>query len=405
MAVRARDRLRLMRRTVVLAVLSVVVLACGKRGDPKPPVPVIPQATSDLAVTQRANRVILSWSYPALTTAGKSLPSFRRVTVFRYSEDLPVVPGGRDPKALLPGDVDPAVPQPIALFSKIPAIPKSQFVRLATRVESIEHADLGSATAGAKLIFSDAPPFVTTDGRPVRLTYAVVTEGESSRGDYSNLATVVPLPVAVPPGGLAAEARPEGVRLTWNRPEQAAGGAEAPVVSGYHVFRLAPGEELSELAAPITTAPVSDTTFTDTPPYGDHVYRVSAVASTGPPLLQSEPSAPATVTFRDLVPPPQPANFTPLVETASVRLVWDAVEAPDLAGYKVYRHEGVGHEEGQIRDAGGFHLTYLPIKETTWVDTTVRLGIAFRYQVTSVDKSGNESKPVETGWVVVPKTP
>ena len=47
-------------------------MACGKRGDPRPPVPVIPAATSDLVVTQRADRVLLSWAYPALTTAGKT---------------------------------------------------------------------------------------------------------------------------------------------------------------------------------------------------------------------------------------------------------------------------------------------------------------------------------------------
>ena len=54
-------------------------MACGKRGDPHPPVPVIPQTTNDLNVSQRGSRVILSWSYPSLTTAGKSLGAIRKV--------------------------------------------------------------------------------------------------------------------------------------------------------------------------------------------------------------------------------------------------------------------------------------------------------------------------------------
>ena len=39
------------------------------------------------------------------------------------------------------------------------------------------------------------------------------------------------------------------------------------------------------------------------------------------------------------------------------------------------------------------------------VDTGVQQGISYRYEVTSVDKSGNESKPISTPWVLVPRTP
>src|SRR6266498_3382915 len=73
-------------------VVILIFLACGKRGDPRPPVPVIPKATSDLVVTQRSSKLVLSWSYPSLTTAGKSLPAVRRVTVYRYIEELPATP-------------------------------------------------------------------------------------------------------------------------------------------------------------------------------------------------------------------------------------------------------------------------------------------------------------------------
>ena len=68
-----------------LAVLALTLAACGKRGDPRPPVPIIPKATSDLVVTQRGPKVILAWSYPALTTAGKSLTKVKRVMVYRFN--------------------------------------------------------------------------------------------------------------------------------------------------------------------------------------------------------------------------------------------------------------------------------------------------------------------------------
>src|SRR5256885_10321848 len=88
-----------------LALVVILFVACGKRGDPKPPVPIIPKATSDLVVTQRGTHIMLAWSYPSLTTSGKSLAKFSRVVVYRYVEPLPVAPTGRDPNAILPGDI------------------------------------------------------------------------------------------------------------------------------------------------------------------------------------------------------------------------------------------------------------------------------------------------------------
>lgn len=386
-----------------LAALVLLVIACGKRGDPHPPVPVIPKATTDLVVTQRADQVILSWSYPSLTTAGRSLTEVHRISVFRYVEALPVSAVGVDSKTILPGEVDPTLPQPIAVFAKIPTLPQAQFIKLSQRIDSIEKANLPSATTGAKLVYSDTPSFRSTDGRPVRVTYAVVTEGGTARSEISNLAILVPLPVATPPAGVTATPKAEGVVLSWQEPKTSVRGEEAPVIGGYRIYRSAPGEAVNEFAAPINTAPVRATTFTDVPPYGEHEYRVTAVASEGPPLLQSDASAAAKVTFRDLVPPPAPASLTALIETKLVRLLWDPVDASDLAGYRLYRSEGVGHVD--IKDVGTVPLTNEIVTVTTYVDPNPSLGIAYRYAVTAVDKSGNESSRTWTEWVVAPKTP
>jgi len=389
------------RKLLVALSLTLTLIACGKRGDPRPPVPIIPQATSDLVVTQRANRVILNWSYPSLTTAGKSLTEIKRISVYRYSEDLPVVPGGRDPNKLLPGDVDPTIPQPVAMFANVPTIPAAQFARLSQRVDSIEKANMGAASTGTKLVFTDNPPMQTTDGRPVRLTYAVVTEGGNARSEFSNLVTIVPLPVAVAPADLKTSVKPEGVTLTWSRPTQSAGTSASPVILGYNIYRTAPGQAPGEFDAPINTAVIKGETYEDAPTYGEHEYRVTAVAAE---RIQSDLSTPARATFKDLVPPPVPTDVTALVETKNVRLLWDPVDAPDLAGYRVYRSEGVGHENS-IRDVGTVPLVNEIVTATTITDPNVNPGIAFRYGIASIDKSGNESQRAWTEWVVVPKTP
>lgn len=384
----------------LLAALFLTLVACGKRGDPHPPVPVIPQPTSDLVVTQRANRVILSWSYPSLTTAGRSLTEIRRISVYRYSEDLPVAPGGRDPKTLLPGDIDATQPLPVALFSKIPTIPAAQFAKLSQRIDSIEKANLGSASTGTKLVFTDEPPFQTADGRPVRLTYAVVTEGASARSEFSNLVTLIPLTVAVPPSDLHADVKAEGVTLTWTRPSGAVVTGD-PFISGYNIYRSEPGQTPGEFDAPINPAPIKAESYTDVPAYGEHEYRVTAVAGA---RIQSDASTPVRVTFKDLVPPPAPASVTALLETKVVRLIWDPVEAPDLAGYRVYRSEGIGHEN-DIRDIGTVPLVNEIVTATTISDPNANLGIAYRYGIAAIDKNGNESARVWTEWVVAPKTP
>ena len=58
-------------------------------------------------------------------------------------------------------------------------------------------ANLAGATVGSKLYYEDDPPLHSSDNRPVRITYAVVTEGELAKSDVSNLSAIVPLDVAV----------------------------------------------------------------------------------------------------------------------------------------------------------------------------------------------------------------
>jgi hypothetical protein len=375
--------------------LVITLVACGKRGDPRPPVPIIPKATNDLVVTQRASKVILTWSYPSLTTTGKSLNDVRRIAVYRVSEDLPVVQAGT---------VDLTTVQPNLLFARIPPLSPAQFTKLRTRVDAIEASSLPKATSGAKLVFEDTPPQLhTTDGRPIRQTYAVVIETTSTRSDLSNLAAIVPFDVASPPASLAAEAKAQGIVLTWEKPADA-----KAVLAGYNVYRRGANESEDALAAPINAVPVSATTYTDTPAYGTFTYDVRLVESAGPPRIESEPSAPVTATFKDLTPPPAPASINALIETHAVRLVWEQVTAPDLAGYRLYRTEGVGHldQSGGIREAGTVAMENgRTFTDATFVDSNANLGIAYRYAVTSIDKSGNESERVWTPWVTVPKTP
>ena len=383
----------------LLVLLALAVLACGKRGDPHPPVPVIPKATTDLLVAQRGPKVLLSWSYPALTTAGKSMTGLKRILIWRSVEELPASTPAADAQNL--SAVSPAE-QAIQRFAKIPPLGAAPFLKLRTKLDSIEGAKLPAATSGARLTYEDTPPTHAADGRAVRVTYAVVTEGASASGDLSNLVAIVPLDVAAAPASLTAAAKREGVVLTWTPPAISISGSKNPPIAGYNVYRFGHGQPVDELVAPVNATPVATTSYTDQPPYGEHDYLVTAAATPGTPRVESEPSATASATFKDLVPPAPPATLTALVETGAVRLVWDSVDASDLAGYKIYRTEGTGIE--QLRVAGTIPLTKL-LTATNYRDTSVNHGISYYYEVVSVDKNGNESARVKTDWVLVRKTP
>jgi fibronectin type 3 domain-containing protein len=78
-----------------------------------------------------------------------------------------------------------------------------------------------------------------------------------------------------------------------------------------------------------------------------------------------------------------------LVEAGRVRLVWRASDAPDLAGYRVYRLD-LRQVKGEYR-----RLTETAIPEVQYTDSNVTPGVTYVYRITAVDQSGNESDPAE----------
>jgi hypothetical protein len=347
-------------RTAILLILFLS--ACGKKGDPAPPVPIIPRQTTDLSVAQRGPEILLTWSYPSLTTAGRRLTGVEAISVYRLTESIP---SDRDWKNLSP-------------------VPPQLFARASARVATVKSEELPEYVAGAQIVFSDEPDLRGPDGSPIRYTYAVVTEAPEGRSQFSNYASIVPAAAPAPPRDFRAVAPGTAVELTWEPPAE---GAPA----GYNIYRFPPTGPISQLGPPLNSAPIPGTSFQDVPPYGSHRYAVTAVADPGPPLIQSHPTSTVFVEFRDRVAPPAPASVVPLVEGRAVRLLWDAVQADDLAGYIVYRISG----------AQRVRLTATPIEETNFRDPAPPPGATYTYAVSSIDRKGNESAVTQSVQVFV----
>lgn len=69
-----------------------------------------------------------------------------------------------------------------------------------------------------------------------------------------------------------------------------------------------------------------------------------------------------------------------------VALAWAAVDAPDLAGYNVYRSAA-----GPVSATGDPLNGRAPVKPAAYVDDTANAGVTYRYAITAVDRYANES--------------
>jgi len=91
----------------------------------------------------------------------------------------------------------------------------------------------------------------------------------------------------------------------------------------------------------------------------------------------------------DTSPPPAPTEVQAASQDGAVALEWNAVDAGDLAGYRVYRAPTSISEVGDRSPVSGSR----PVSEAGYTDGSVQNGTTYYYVVTAVDEAGNESAP------------
>jgi len=147
-------------------------------------------------------------------------------------------------------------------------------------------------------------------------------------------------------------------------------------VAGYRIYRTEDGGKAALLAAAgAGTYSLTDSTARNG---GRYAYHAAAVDGAG---NEGKRASSAAVTPRDLAAPPAVTNISAAASREGVTVAWDAVQAPDLAGYNIYRSD-------------------LPNGSPTKVNATLSGATRFLdrkgkpgkyYRVAAVDDSGNEN--------------
>jgi hypothetical protein len=351
--------MRAVRPVVGLLGMLWLTTACGKKGDPLPPLVRVPAAPQQLTAARQGGRVTLRFVVPSANIDNSTPGDVARVDVLALNGLAMLTAGDVIERGTLVGsikvnpppdpDEEPADQPPPAPAPTAPA----------------DGIDQGAAGSVVDTLAGGG------NDEQLRTYVAVAVSPRGRRGTPSSPA-FVPL-VASPPPPPAAQIEYDEARVTLTWP---GAGDSLPL----HVY------ELGEAPRRLTESAVADRRFVDERVQFDveRCYEARSVITVANVAIESEPSPRSCVTPRDTFPPPAPTGLNAVPEVGAVSLIWNPVDAPDLAGYIVMR-------------AIAPETTPTAVNETPTTDTTYRDGVAagvrVRYEVVAVDRRGNRSAP------------
>jgi len=351
------------RAIAILVAAWFLLPACGRKGAPLPPRPVVPTAVGTLRAEPREAGIVLSWTRPTRNDDHSPLTDLLEFRLFRAT----VVLGTRE-----------AAPSAFSFLATV-------------RADQPENASV----QGPLYAYRDD---AGGQGLPTGSQYRYRVQAVNRRGEVGPFSAEVSVdftPASAPPVGLKATAGDRIVDLEWQAPPATVPAGEGSV-KGFNVYR---GQEPGVYGPqPINATPLLERRFRDAGVQNDttYYYVVRSVANDRPPWRESVDSVEASVVPQDYIPPAPPRGLIAIPGEGVVALTWDASDERDLLGYVVYRQEPP--------QLAFVRLTEPPIPGTTFTDRTARRGATYVYTVTAVDRSArrNESVPSEEVQVSVP---
>ncbi|MBU2548414.1 MAG: hypothetical protein KKB20_08405 [Proteobacteria bacterium] len=188
-----------------------------------------------------------------------------------------------------------------------------------------------------------------------------------------------------PPDAIDVETDDKVVVLRWPPSDSLVDGRPATDLAGYNLYRQ---QGLAEWSRVNVDRPWENTVYEDTQVINGttYFYKIRSVRKRGETLIEGPPSPIVAAIPLDLTPPPPPVKVGAASTKKGVSLSWGRIDAPDLAGYRVYRRA-----QNQARfERIGPELITRPL----FVDAEVKPGRVYYYRITAVDgaPAANESE-------------
>ena len=346
---------------------ALAFTACATIRPPQPPSLKLPQPPTDLRARRKGDKVILTWTIPALTTDRQAITP-------------------RGPTSICRG-LAPALSQcGTAVATAAPVVNSAAATQPAKQKPSQTYSDT-------------LPPAIETDDQSASVAYAI--EVLNSEGHGAGLSNQVRVPLAhtLPvPADFMARLTSEGVVLSWTEAETR---TPSPQINyAYRVYRRDDGGKAS-LVGELWDASSPKVSLTDATIEWErtYYYRVEAVTilvretaddktkdAKAKIEIEGDDSAEVEVFAHDTFPPAVPSGlqavFSGPGQQTFIDLIWAPVADMDLAGYNIYRHED---------GTAAVKLNSDLAKTPAYRDTNVVAGKRYSYSVSAVDVRGNES--------------
>lgn len=348
---------------LVLGAVSLTLAGCGSKGDPLPPYRPLPGRTEGLTATRvQDGPITLRFTVPVANDDGTAPPDISAIRIFALTR-----PAGDPPPTA--GDLAGGGDKTRVATVNVQRPPPGGAATGATPAPAMKDAQPGDT-----ITWDDTTESAAAYPTPMVRYYAVA--GVSRRGRIGAPSDVVAVSLSAvpdPPSRLTASFTESSIKLDW---------LGASPSTKYRIYEAKDGRAAGP---PLNAEPLSGTTFEDARlEFGvERCYIVRAAVVTGGASVESTAAGPACITPQDIFPPPVPANLTAVAGTGAVSLIWDAVEAADLAGYVVLRGDAPGEKLVPLFET--------PITDTTYKDATTVAGTRYVYAVVAVDKTSNRS--------------